>query len=174
MDNVSATTYRSEASPNRRLSRDLFGEAYSQGLRRTISFLLSRGTGRDVAEEIAQYAWAQGWEYCGQLRCADSLQPWINSIAYNQLCNDKRRRLRYETGVDVSDVSTPEPVNTLDFGLILKRCSPLERLLLAQRYVEGMQMKEIAKLHGLSELAVRLRIHRCRRALRSFCQQQAA
>ena len=173
IDTLTATLI-SDGSPKRSLSRERFGAAYAQGLRRTIAFLISRGTGVDVAEELAQYAWARGWECRTQLRCEDNLQPWINNIAYHRLCNEQRQRRWYKTETDEPAVRTFNPTDSIDAARMLKRCSSFEKLLMMQHYWEGMRIREIAKLHGLSEIAVRLRIHRCRRTLRSYCLKHAA
>ena len=44
------------------LTEKQYEAAYSKGYPRTIRFLLSTGVRSDLAEEIAQAAWARGWE----------------------------------------------------------------------------------------------------------------
>ena len=45
-----------------------YAEAFQNGFGATRRFLISRGAPLEEAEEIAQAAWARGWEYCEQLR----------------------------------------------------------------------------------------------------------
>ena len=149
------------------LTPDLFAQAYVNGFHQTTRFLLSKGASLDVAEEVAQGAWVRGWEARDQLQIQDRLLPWINTIAYHGLCTDHRRSERYSELTDLADSRSPEPIAALDSEILMNRCSAFEKALLTQRYVDGMALKAIAVTHGLSELAVRLRIHRCRRSLRS-------
>ena len=150
------------------LTPDAFAQAYVKGLRQTTKFLISKGAALDLAEEVAQGAWVRGWEARDQLHLQDRLLPWVNTIAFHSLCTDHRRSVRYTTLTEVADSKSLEPVATLDAGILMNRCSPFEKALLTQRYVDGMDLKAIAVTHGLSEIAVRLRIHRCQSSLRSL------
>ncbi len=150
------------------LTPDAFAQAYVTGLRQTTKFLISKGAALDLAEEVAQGAWVRGWEARDQLHLQDRLLPWVNTIAFHSLCTDHRRSVRYTELADVADSRSPEPVAAIDAGILMNRCSPFEKALLTQRYVDGMDLKAIAETHGLSEIAVRLRIHRCQCGLRSL------
>ena len=155
-----------------RLTLDSFAEAYLKGLHQTVRFLQAQGASVDLAEELAQSAWARGWEAREQLNFEDRLQPWINTIAFHRLCSDRRQSSRHsELPADVLDGRNPGPATALDVTLLLTHCSPLERSLLNDRYMYGRSMKEIAASKGLSEIAVRVRIHRCQRLLRTLAQQ---
>lgn len=150
------------------LTPDAFGQAYLKGLHQTTKFLISKGAALDLAEEVAQGAWVRGWEARDQLHHPGRLLPWINTIAFHRLCSDHRRSVRYTELTEVADSRSPEPLAALDAKILMNRCSPFEKALLTQRYVDGMDLKAIAVTHGLSEIAVRLRIHRCQSGLRSL------
>lgn len=150
-----------------------FALAYSQGFPQTISFLVGKGVSYTLAEELAQVAWARGWEARRQLRLEGSVTAWINTIAYRRLCNHQRRLTRTVALTEHQDLRVLEPSLSLDAELLLSRCSPLDRALLRQRYVDGMNLREIAATHGLSEMAVRLRLHRCRHGLRNVVSAEA-
>lgn len=149
------------------LAADSFADAYATGFRLTVRFLLSKGASIDTAEELAQNAWARGWEAREQLRLEDRILPWINSIAYRRFCSDRRYAMRCSAFTDVIEAPASAPGAVLDAGIVLNLCSPSDRRILKQRYLEDMDIKEIAKASGLTETAVRVRIHRCRRSLRS-------
>ena len=143
-----------------------FAQAYVQGFPQTIKFLVKKGVSFTLAEELAQVAWVRGWEARRQLKLRDCTIAWINTIAYRRFCNHQRRIRRMAELRELPDERLREPALALDAALLLGRCSPLERALLEQRYVEGIDLREIAAAHGLSEMAVRLRLHRCRHSLR--------
>jgi len=149
------------------ITPEAFAQAYLRGFRVTVRFLCSKGASVDAAEELAQTAWVRGWEARAQLQVEDRLLPWINSIAFRRFCNDQRRRGRYSQLTEVSDSRRPSLTESLDAGILLNLCSPIEKKLLTQRYFEGLELKEIAATQGLTEIAVRVRIYRCQCWLRA-------
>ena len=74
------------------MTRDAYARAYQDGFPLTFRFLLSRGVGRDTAEEISQAAWIRGWERLNQLRSDEMICTWVNTIALNLY----RRAIRQE------------------------------------------------------------------------------
>jgi RNA polymerase sigma factor (sigma-70 family) len=157
------TDPNSLASPFQRA----FAQAYATGFPMTIRFLISRGAKFELAEEVAQQAWVRGWEALAQLRSVHQTQSWVNSIAYHRLCNHRQRAPRNVPITEVPDRREPAILASLDAALLLKGCTPAERALLEQRYVAGMNLAEIASEQGLTEMTVRLRIHRCHHRLRA-------
>lgn len=143
-----------------------YGAAYEKGLDYTIRFLSARGLGYDASQEIAQAAWARGWERGDQLRNPDLVIPWVNSIAMNLYRSSLRGQ---PTLLRVEEVTLPEPVQinvaAFDVRRILSLCKSSERVILEQRHLQGLAIVEIAKHHGCSKTAVRIRLLRARRAL---------
>jgi DNA-directed RNA polymerase specialized sigma24 family protein len=147
------------------MTRDEYGEAYEQGYELTVRFLLSHGarTG-DRAAEAAQTAWTRGWEKLAQLRDPALVLTWVNAIALNTYRSFFRREplfltlpeVRSKAGVDMA---------AIEVGRILKSCHPTERKLLEQQ-LRGMPIEEMAQQYGVTKTAVRIRLHRARRAVR--------
>jgi RNA polymerase sigma factor (sigma-70 family) len=164
-----AETHQALRAPTAPITRECFADAYLKGYRMTVRFLLAKGANVDVAEELAQSAWARGWEAREQLQLEDRILPWVNSIAYHRFCNDQRRARHVEL-TEITDTKVPSAAMALDAEKLLNLCSPFDKTLLMQRYVDGMELKEIAAAQGLSEIAVRVRIHRCRCCLRSLVE----
>lgn len=149
------------------MTPESFADAYVKGYRLTVRFLLSKGATLDQAEETAQTAWVRGWEARSQLQLENRVLPWVNSIAYHRLCNVHRGSVKNVELTEIADARPVSAADRVDATILLNRCSPLDRSLMVQRYIEGMDMKEIAARQGLSEIAVRVRIHRCQHSLRS-------
>lgn len=147
---------------------ETFARAYSQGFRLTVGFLRSKGANPDTAEEVAQTAWARGWEALSTLRSGSKIVPWVNSIAYHRFCNDQRRAAQQRQLTDAAGSHDTDRNAVLDAGTVLKLCSPPERELLTMKYLEGMETREIAATQGLTEVAVRVRLHRCHASLRAL------
>lgn len=153
------------------MNRFEYGEAYEAGFERTVRFLISKGARGDGAQEAAQAAWARGWERLDQLRSDSSVYTWINSIALN-----------YYRGFFTREAPAPVPPDlpggehidlaAIDVDCILRRCRPADRTLIEQ-HMEGVTAEEIARENGVTETAIRIRLMRARRAVRSQIEKRA-
>ncbi len=76
-----------------------YAEAFETGYGATRRFLLARGAPLEEAEEIAQAAWARGWEFREQLRDPGLVSYWVNSIARNLF----RARFRAPIQTEIED-----------------------------------------------------------------------
>jgi RNA polymerase sigma factor (sigma-70 family) len=146
------------------MTREEYGAAYKKGYNLTVRFLVSRGLSYDSAQETAQAAWVKGWERLGQLRDATMVLTWMNSIALNIHRSCMRREPFLQT---LPEVPTPPKVNlaAIDVRRILKTCKKNDRMVLTRHYLEGYKVQEIARAHGWTETAVRIRLLRARRAV---------
>ena len=154
------------------MTREDFGFAYEQGSVRTVRFLLSRGVPREDAQDIAQTAWLRGWERLYQLRNEKLLDTWINSIALNIYRRAVYRdRLFQRLGESVCAVSCINEAS-IDLSRIMRNCRPEERALL-EAHLAGLTSEEIAEEDGVSQVAIRVRLCRARRAVREEVQRPA-
>ena len=153
------------------MNATLFGDAYVQGLKRTLHFLLSRGVPHDVAPDIAQSAWLRGWERREQLRDESMIFSWINSIALNHFRRTLRGRRREEelrpAHYDIRATELNEAA--IDIARIVDACTPKDRDLL-QAQLLGITAKELANTGDISQTAIRIRLMRARRSARQLCE----
>jgi RNA polymerase sigma factor (sigma-70 family) len=154
------------------MKRAEYADAFQNGYGATRRFLLSRGAGLEEAEEIAQAAWARGWEYRDQLRDPSLVGFWVNSIARNLF------RARFRTapmlpldGVDPSYQMSLE--EQIEVRRILERCPKRDREML-EKGLEGYSAEEIAQTAGISSTGIRVRMLRIRQSLRETMQIAAA
>ncbi len=145
-----------------------FSAAFESGYAVTRRFLMSRGAGLDEAEEIAQAAWARGWECREQLRDPVLVGYWVNSIARNLF----RARFRMPAEGPIEDVEATYDMSleALEVRRMLDKCPQRDRDLLA-RSLEGYSAEELAMGSGVSSTGIRVRLLRIRQSLR---QQLAA
>ena len=149
-----------------------FQDAYATGFQRTVRFIRSKGFAASDAEEIAQAAWAKGWEKRTHLKCVECLSSWINSIAFNGLRNLSRKRKRSTEYQPCHDRGVP-PVAVsarIDLRRIVSCCNTLDRRLLWFRYVEGRSSAEAGEILGLSAVAARIRLMRARDRIKNVWQ----
>jgi DNA-directed RNA polymerase specialized sigma24 family protein len=146
-----------------------YGQAYEFGFERTVRFLISRGAQRDHAQEVAQAAWVRGLERLCQLRDDSVVIAWVNMIALNTYRRVQGREplmlplqnLSSRCSMDVAAID----LNAIDLNRALNACRPCERALL-EKHMCGVTTKEMASDEGVSETAIRIRLHRARRSAR--------
>ena len=148
-----------------------YGQAFESGFGATRRLLLSRGADIDAAEEIAQAAWARGWEYREQLRDPDLVGYWVNSIARNLY----RARFRIPAAAPLEGVHPFYSMNLdeIELNRLLGRCSVRDRALL-ERSLEGYSAEEIAREAGITSTGIRVRMLRIRNLLREQLALAAA
>ncbi|MBN9660116.1 MAG: sigma-70 family RNA polymerase sigma factor [Acidobacteria bacterium] len=139
-------------------------------------FLHSRGARGDLAEEIAQAAWARGWERRDQLQRSDSIVCWVNGIAKNMFRNIARtiyRTVPLSTGCGPCTNGSRghqalQLESQVDLRRVLRGGNERDSLILRLFYEEGYATEEIAARLGVSAVAVRIRLCRVRRRLREL------
>jgi DNA-directed RNA polymerase specialized sigma24 family protein len=151
-----------------------YAESFHIGFPATLRLLLSKGIRELDAEEFAQAAWSRGWEARHQLKDPAKIIAWVNGIAIHMFCSEKRRSRRFgqlDETKSIPGKSFVAPLlDRLDASRLLQRCPALDRSLLAHRYAGGWAMDEIAKRHGMTSVATRVRIHRSKAAMRQIAQ----
>jgi DNA-directed RNA polymerase specialized sigma24 family protein len=156
------------------MTREEYAQAYQDGVHVTFRFLLSRGVGRDSAEENSQAAWMRGWEHLDQLRSDELLTTWVNTIALNLYRRSLRRERKLQFLQDLRYASAmPNWGSTnwaaIDVSRILSFCRLSDRLLL-EAQMDGMTAQEMADQEGVSQTAIRIRLLRARRAARKVAE----
>jgi RNA polymerase sigma factor (sigma-70 family) len=152
------------------MERNDYGEAFESGYGATRRFLLAHGAPLEDAEEIAQAAWARGWEYRDQLRDPGMVGFWVNSIARNLY----RARFRgpLTTTIDGLNPSYNMDLETIELHRLLDRCPNRDRNLL-ERNLAGYSAEEIAREAGITSTGIRVRLLRIRNMLREQTAQAA-
>jgi RNA polymerase sigma factor (sigma-70 family) len=140
-----------------------YAEAFETGYSSTRRFLLSRGAPLEEAEEIAQAAWARGWEFRDQLRDPSLVSFWVNSIARNLF--RARFRAPIQTEIEDNNAMYTLDMGAIELGRMLDRCPRRDRELLKQS-LEGYSAEEIARSEGITPTGIRVRLLRVRNALR--------
>ena len=140
-----------------------YGEAFESGYIATRRFLLAHGAPLEDAEEIAQAAWARGWEYRDQLRDPGMVGFWVNSIARNLY--RARFRAPLMTTIDGLNPSYNMDLQTVELHRLLDRCPRRDRRLL-ERNLQGYSAEEIAREAGITSTGIRVRLLRIRNMLR--------
>jgi RNA polymerase sigma-70 factor (ECF subfamily) len=136
-------------------------------------FRAARGILRDEteAEDVVQEAYLQSLRHLRAFRWQSSLATWLTRIAVNEACARRRNRTR-----PAMPTVTPQRDDGADIGIRRREAAAALRehidalpsslrVVLVLRVVEGLGTTECAESLGLSEAAVKVRLHRAREAL---------
>jgi RNA polymerase sigma-70 factor (ECF subfamily) len=159
-------------------------QAYRKRILGTIARLIGRP--EDV-EDVGQEVFVRLYYSLDQLRTAEVFEPWLYRLtvnaAYDYLRRQKRRQESRmsdlsEQQVMLADAAAggkrrdEEQRRTKTRELVqslLKKVSEEDRILLTLKEVEGLSLKELERVYGVKENALKVRLFRARqRVLKAF------
>ena len=127
------------------------------------------------AEDAVQEAICAAFERRGSLREADKFRPWLLRILVNK-CYDTCRRRR--PTVDLEDVADYLPAKDQDhterltlWQAVMSLSGDL-RAAVTLFYYDGLSIREISGVLGISEAAVKTRLSRGRARLRQLLEEE--
>jgi RNA polymerase sigma factor (sigma-70 family) len=127
----------------------------------------------DMAQDAVQSAWTIAWRKIGSVREPERVKGWLVAVAANearQLGRRQRRRSIVELKVDRTvDTAADDPtalIDRVDLVNALGRLKPEDRVLLALRYVAGMDSTELGEHLRMSPSGTRARLGRLLKRLR--------
>ena len=128
------------------------------------------------AEEVAQDALLRAWRRRADQRERGSERWWVRQIARNEafrhLARQTRNRDLYARAsaelaeADADDQDPSVLVEILDLRDAIAELDPGDALLLRLRYEEDLTQPRLARLAGMPEGTVKIRLHRIRGRLR--------
>lgn len=156
------------------------GDEWNWNLMRAAAIREARrffATAHDV-DEVVQEALVRAWRRRNSCRGADRM-PWMRQIARNEalrLLDRRRRRSEHELLDDdtllggLADGKAAEREDALllrmEVEQLVGALSVADRKLLALRYEDDLSQPEVARLMGIPEGTVKIRLHRLRGRLR--------
>jgi len=122
------------------------------------------------AEDVLQQTWLEIFRHLGQFRGDAQFTTWATRIAVNAALAHARKQPVIAEVVDSPDHSRPDDaVSNVELGKILERCladlPQGSREVMVLRDVLELDTAETAAALGVSEEAVRVRLHRARAAV---------
>ncbi len=152
---------------------------------RIFRFLMSSLGDRDVAESLTQDCFLKAYNARHQFRGESSLSTWLTRIALNLVRDHLRsRRIRFwqktrETALDLVDISdwipdggvSPEIAclqqeKVKEVWRAVEELSRQQRTVFLLRFVEEMELAEIAETTGMNTSTVKSHLYRALRVVR--------
>ncbi|MCE5231611.1 sigma-70 family RNA polymerase sigma factor [bacterium] len=165
--------------------RDRFAELVERHQRMVYGIAWSYLGDADLCDDAAQETFIKAFRYLGALRDAERFPAWLSKIARNVSATLLRRRRsdlagrrRWQAEQPDEAAAAPQPAAESDenlkemLGRTLSELPPQLRECLVLFYLEGKSIREAAEILGLSEVAVKTRLHRARCALRGRLEEQ--
>ena len=131
------------------------------------------------AEDVLQQAWLCVYKNLGQFRGDASFATWATRIAVNEAIALTRKRPMVAEVVDSASAVAPDAdLARAQIGALLEACLANipqgHREVMVLRDVLELDTAETAECLGLSEEAVRVRLHRARAAVAAAITEQLA
>ncbi len=128
----------------------------------------------DVAKDIAQETFIKVWQHLPKFRNESSIGTWIFRIAVNTCLGQIRKDKKMPKSELPNEILEETLVNDEPQVQLLYKCiselPEIERIIISLE-LEELKQKEIAKIVGLSESNVRVKIHRIKEKLTKKLQQ---
>jgi RNA polymerase sigma-70 factor, ECF subfamily len=131
------------------------------------------------AEDVLQQAWLRVFHNLAQFRGEASFATWATRIAVHEaIAVTRKRPLVAEVVDEVSDVAPDADLARAQVGTLLEHCLAAipqgNREVMVLRDILELDTAETAACLGLTEEAVRVRLHRARAAVATAITEQLA
>ena len=152
------------------LTASQFAAAYRGYFHQTVNYLRASGSNAERAEELAQAAWARGWEFRDQLRDCTAVQSWVCAIARNRARNVRNalQHTAVEADMDAlpAGTATRAELEADEILSVMRALPETYREPLAMRFLAGLSGAEIAAQLGMTAGSVRVNLCRGLKLLR--------
>jgi RNA polymerase sigma-70 factor, ECF subfamily len=159
-----------------------------QAYRRRILGTIARLIGRpEDVEDVGQEVFLRLYLSLDQLRSPEVFEPWLHRLTVNAAYDYLRRRRRRlespmadlsEQQVVMADAAAGTQQDVEEqrrrrvremVGALMEAVSEQDRILLTLKEIEGLSLKELEKVYGVNENALKVRLFRARqRVLKAY------
>ncbi|MFC1978324.1 RNA polymerase sigma factor [Chloroflexota bacterium] len=153
---------------------DAFGDLYIIFMEKIYRYVFYHIKSKTAAEDITGEVFLKAWRAISSCRGKENtFLPWLYRIAHNQLVDEIRKRQRQpfleldNVGIISDSENTVERYSDKQELLqLIDRLPSNQRQVIILKFIEGMGNREIAKIMGKSEGALRVMQMRALAALR--------
>lgn len=152
-----------------KLLEDLFIKAYDDHSDAIFRHCYFRVFERERAKELMQEVFIKTWEYLKNGQSIENLKAFLYRVANNLIIDESRKKKAVsleqmqDQGFDPKDDTHDRLLKFVEGGelvRLLEQIEPKHRQAIQMRYVDDLDIKEIALALGETENNVSVRIHR--------------
>lgn len=173
MDDLSALIARAQKG-----DKDAFGQIYNLFYRRIFRYCQFNTGKEEITQDICQDTFLRAWKSLPKFRQkGGSFQAYLFKIARNLIIDWSRKKkpLPLTNYPEIeSEVSLTESIESQDetktLKLAIDKLNEKDRQIIILRYFEELTTAEVARVVGLKEGALRVRIHRVLSKLKDLIQ----
>ena len=141
---------------------------------RIIAYFRGRGCDAELAEDLTQDVMLSVYRSVGDLRSRDLFRPWLYRIARNALLQHIRQVSRRVETIELGEQSmeacaiSGDPLPHMQFTEWMAALKPDEREIVTLRYVNQLELHEIASAIGIPLGTVQWKVFQARRQLATY------
>jgi len=161
----------------RKIDERAFIRAYDEYADAIFRYIVVRVRDREIAKELMQETFMKTWTYMRAGNEIGNLRAFLYKVAHNTSMSalikgktESLDALADAHGYDAPDEQAVSPEDASEHRLLREQLELLDeasRDTLVLRYMNGLPVKEIAKMRGEDAGAVSVRIHRALKTLQS-------
>jgi RNA polymerase sigma-70 factor (ECF subfamily) len=134
-----------------------------------------------LSRDILQQVWLEVFRKVGKLQSPGAFRVWLYRVAHDQVVTHfRRQRVLFDAREQLSsNVSETDSGNDLDLlenaelvHFALNKLSIVHREVMALRFLEEMDVKEIARVMECSEGTAKSRLHYAKSAMRQIIEEE--
>ncbi len=125
------------------------------------------------AEDISQEAFLKLYTSTQSFAADENVKAWLIRVTVN-LCKNLLRSSAYRNHDELTNEAAPHSPESSGIEEYIKRMRPEYSAVLYLFYYEGYSVKEIAKICGITSVAVRTRLSRGRNKLKEMLLKEDA
>lgn len=169
---------------------EAFAKLYDTYAKRIYSFVFFKVSNREEAEDITSEVFLKAWRYINEKKKIESFSGLLYKLARNSVIDLYRSKSRQketlsintEIEIELGDGGKwkedlgDELVNKLEMQKIVGALQKLKqeyREVVTLRYVDELEVSEIAEITGKGHIAIRVTLHRGLKKLKELLSQQA-
>lgn len=157
---------------------DAFAAVYDRYSPALLRHLLYRTPSREVAEDLLSKTFLKTWEYVHSGKKITYLKQFLYATAQNALVDHYRRKDANDVvSDDMEEYDRPDErdhaavfvdreLDKTELDSHLSKIKPEFRDILVMKYIDELEIKEIAKMINATPNAIYVRVHRALKALK--------
>lgn len=149
-------------------------DAYEENMPRIFRHIVSRVSNRKVAEDLTSETFFRAWDYIQKGNTIDNMKAFCFKIANNLIVDHYSSRRTFVPIEDADELAATErhvddPELQTELSLLRSLMDDLPSdygAILTYRYIDDLEISEIAEITGKSHAHVYVLIHRAKNALK--------